>query len=118
MRHCTQAGTVALQTAVVPLQTPMFVAEQTPQAPDAWQAGALAGHWPSEAQAWQVCVPVLQIGVVPEQFVSATHATQTRGETLVRHSGVLPLQSVETAHCSTNTSVVWIPAVELLPSVG
>jgi len=96
----------------------MFVAEQTPHAPDAWQAGALPGHCASEAHAWQVCVPVLQIGVVPEQFESDTHATQTRGEALVRQSGVVPLQSLETAHCSTNTSVVWMPAVDVLPSVG
>jgi hypothetical protein len=65
-----------------------------------------------------VCVLVLQIGVVPEQLVSATHATQTRGETVVRQSGVEPLQSLDTAHCSTNTSVVCTPAVEELPSVG
>jgi hypothetical protein len=62
----------------------MFVAEQAPQAPEAWQAGALAGHWLSEAQAWQTCVPVLQTGVVPPQFVSVRQATQTRGETLPR----------------------------------
>ena len=65
-----------------------------------------------------MCVPVLQIGVVPEQLVSVTQATQTRGETLPRQRGVLPLQSLETAHCSTNTSVVWTPAVAALPSVG
>ena len=65
-----------------------------------------------------MCVPVLQIGVVPEQFVSDRQATQTRGETLPRQSGVAPLQSLATAHCSTNTSVVWTPAVDALPSVG
>jgi len=117
-RHCTHAGTAVSQIAVAPEQTPTFVAEQTPHAPDAWQAGALAGHCPSEAQGWQACVAVLQTGVVPEQFVSDKQATQTRGETLVRQSGVAPLQSVDTAHCSTNTSVVWIPAVDVLPSVG
>jgi hypothetical protein len=35
VRHCTQAGTLVLQTAVEPLQTPILVVEQTPQAPDA-----------------------------------------------------------------------------------
>ena len=35
VRHCTHAGTLALHTAVEPLQTPTFVAEQTPHAPDA-----------------------------------------------------------------------------------
>ena len=100
-RHCTQAGTGVSQIGVAPEQTPMFVAEQTPQAPDPWQAGALAGHCPSAAHAWQVWVPVLQIGVVPEQFVFDRHATQTRGETVVRQSGVAPLQSLDCAHCST-----------------
>ena len=33
-RHCTQAGTGVSQIGVAPEQTPMFVAEQTPQAPD------------------------------------------------------------------------------------
>ena len=50
-RQVTQAGTGVSQIGVAPEQTPMFVAEQTPQAPEAWQAGALAGHCPSEAQA-------------------------------------------------------------------
>lgn len=78
----------------------------------------MPGHCASAVQAWQVCVLVLQIGVVPEQFVFDTHATQTRGETVVRQSGVEPLQSLDTAHCSTNTSVVWMPATPELPSVG
>src|SRR6185503_5365157 len=117
-RHCTHAGTGVSQIGVDPEQTPMFVAEQTPQAPDVWQAGALPGHCPSEAQGWQVCVAVLQTGLVPEQFASDRQATQTRGDTLVRQSGVPPLQSLDTAHCSTNTSVVWMPAVDGLPSVG
>ena len=117
-RHCTQAGTGVSQIGVDPEQTPMLVAEQTPQAPDAWQAGALAGHWPSEAHGWQVCVPVLQIGAVPEQFVSARHATQTRGDTLPRQNGVAPLQSLDCAHCSTNTLVACAPEVAPSPSVG
>jgi len=63
-------------------------------------------------------VAVLQIGAVPEQLVSATHATQTRGETLVRQSGVAPLQSLDCAHCSTKTLVACAPAVAPSPSVG
>ena len=63
-------------------------------------------------------MPVLQIGVVPPQFVFDKQATQMRGETLVMHCDVPPLQSLDDAHCSTSTSVVWIPAVDVLPSVG
>ena len=118
-RHCTHAGTGVSQIGVAPLQTPMFVAEQTPHAPDAWQAGALPGHCASDAHAWQVCVPVLQIGVVPEQFVSDRQATQTRGDTLPRQSGVAAaavagLRALLDEH-------VWspaTPAVAPLPSVG
>ena len=110
-RHCTYAVTAVSQIGVDPLQTPMLLAEQTPHAPDDWQAGALPGHCASDAQAWQLCVPVLQIGVVPEQFVSDRQATQTRGDTLPRQSGVPPLQSLDCAHCSTRTFVVCVPAV-------
>ena len=50
-RHCTQVAVAVLQIGVDPLHRPMLVAEQAPHAPDAWQAGALTGHCPSEAQA-------------------------------------------------------------------
>jgi hypothetical protein len=45
----------------------VLVAEHWAQAPEAWQAGAAAGHSASPAQARQVCVVVLQTGVAPEQ---------------------------------------------------
>jgi hypothetical protein len=95
----------------------MLVAEQARQAPEAWQAGAPAGHWASDAQALQVWVVPSQTGVVPAQFVSARQATQTRGETLPRQYGVAPLQSLVCAHCSTSTLVGGAPAPAPLPSV-
>jgi hypothetical protein len=117
-RHCTQLAAPVSQIGVEPEQRPMLVAEQARHAPDAWQAGALAGHCASDAQAWQACVLVLHTGVVPEQFVSERQATQIRGETLVRQSGVAPLQSLDCVHCSTSTSVDGAPADAPLPSVG
>jgi hypothetical protein len=49
-RHWTQVAIDVSQIGVDPPQSPMFVAEQAPQAPEAWQAGAVPGHWESEAQ--------------------------------------------------------------------
>ena len=116
-KHCTHVAVGVSQMGVEPPHRPMLVAEQAPHAPDVWQAGAVAGHCASAVQGPQVCVPVLQIGVVPEQFASVTHATQTRGDAVVRHCGVDPLQSLDTAHCSTNTLVVCAPEVLLSLSV-
>jgi len=116
-RHCTQVAVGVSQTGVDPLQRPMLVAEHAPHAPDPWHAGAVDGHCASAAQGPQVCAPVLQIGVVPEQLVSVRHATQTRGDTLPRHCGVAPLQSLDTAHCSTSTLVACAPEVPLSLSV-
>jgi hypothetical protein len=45
-----------------------------------------------------VCVEVLQMGVVPEQFESVRHATHTFGDAVVRQRGVAPEQSVSPAH--------------------
>jgi hypothetical protein len=118
VRHCTQAGTAVSHTGVAPEQRPLLVAEHTPHAPDAWHAGALAGHCPSAAHAWHVCVAGSQTGVVPPQFVSDRHATHRRGDTLPRQCGVAPLQSLDCAHCSTNTLVACAPAWAPSPSVG
>jgi hypothetical protein len=115
-RHCTHAGTGVSQIGVAPEHRPRLVAEQTPHAPEAWQAGTLAAHCPSDAHAWQACVAVLQTGVVPEQFVSDKQATQRRGDTLPRQSGVAPLQSLDCAHCSTSTLVGGAPEPLPLPS--
>jgi hypothetical protein len=83
LRHCTQVAVLVLQIGVAPPHRPLFVAEQAPQAPDAWQAGAEAGQSASAAQARQVCV-ALQVGVVPLQFEDARQATQVFGDVLVR----------------------------------
>jgi hypothetical protein len=116
-RHWTQVAIDVSQTGVDPPQSPMLVAEQAPHAPEAWQAGAVPGHCESEAQGWHVCVPVLQTGFVPPQFVSERQATQTRGETVPRQYGVAPLQSLVSAHCSTRTLVGDAPEPPPLPTV-
>jgi hypothetical protein len=45
-----------------------LVAEHWPQAPEGSQAGVAPPHSPSPAQARQVCVAVLQTGVVPPHW--------------------------------------------------
>ena len=65
---------------------------------------------PSEAHGWQVCVRrVADRRRAARSSRPTRQATQTRGDTLVRQSGVAPLQSLDCAHCSTNTSVVCAP---------
>jgi hypothetical protein len=105
-RHCTQVAVLVSQTGVDPPQRPMLVAEQAPQAPDAWHAGALAGQSASVPQAWQAWVPALHTGVVPPQFALVRQATHTFGDTEVRQYGVVPLQSLLCEHWSTNTLAV------------
>jgi hypothetical protein len=78
----------------------------------------VAGHCESAVQGPQVCVAVLQMGVVPLQFESDRQATQMRGDAVVRHSAVVPLQSVFDRHFSTNTSVVSMVVVAEFPSDG
>ena len=90
---------------VDPLHRPMFVPEHAPQAPLGWQAGAVAGHCESAAHGPHVCVDE-HTGVVPEQFESVRHATQTCGDAVVRQYGVAPLQSPFCAHWSTKTLAV------------
>jgi hypothetical protein len=55
----------------------LFVAEHAPHAPLPRQTGAVDGHSASLAQARQTCVVELQVGAVPEQFVSVRHDTHT-----------------------------------------
>jgi hypothetical protein len=43
-----------------------FVAEHSPQAPDAWQAGVAPPHSPSPAQARHVLLATSHTGVAPE----------------------------------------------------
>ena len=54
----------------------VLVAEHWAQAPLAWQAGVAPGHSASPAQARQVCVAVLQTGVVPPHWAFDRHGTQ------------------------------------------
>jgi hypothetical protein len=52
--HGTQIAAAASQTGVAPVQRVAFVAEQTPQEPDGWQAGVAPPHSLSPPQARQV----------------------------------------------------------------
>ena len=54
----------------------MFVTEHWPHAPDAWQAGVAPLQSTSPPQARQVCVAVLQTGVVPPHWALDVHGTQ------------------------------------------
>jgi len=81
--HCafdTHGTHVALATShagVAPPQRLAFVAEQTPQAPDAWQAGVAPPQSPSPAHARQAWVAALQTGVAPPHCAFDTHGTQS-----------------------------------------
>ena len=75
--HGTQRPAATLQAGVAPTQSVAFVAEQTPQAPPGWQAGVVPPQSPSPAQARQLCVAALQIGVAPPHCPFDTHDTQT-----------------------------------------
>jgi len=106
LRHWTQVAVDVSQMGVEPPQRPMLVAEQAPQAPLDWQAGAGAGHCESAAQARQVWVDVSQTGVVPAQFPSDRQATHVLGDVEVRQRGVAPEQSLSCRHLSTKTLAV------------
>lgn len=109
-RHCTHVAFDVSQIGVDPPHNPGFAAEQAPHAPLVWHTGAVPGHSASAPQLRQLFVARSQIGVVLPQLAFDTQATQRRGETPVRHSGVAPLQSLLCVHCSTNTVVVCAPA--------
>ena len=74
--HGTQVPVVVRQAGVLPVHFDVLVAEQTPQAPDGWQAGVAPLQSPSPAQARQVWVPPSQTGVEPEQSAFARQRTQ------------------------------------------
>ena len=83
-----------LHAGIDPVQRVVFVAEQTPHAPEGWQAGvAPLPQSASVPQARQVWLVVSQTGVVPEQSASARHATQE--PVAVKQSGVAPVQRRE-----------------------
>jgi hypothetical protein len=115
-RHCTHVAVEVSQMGVVPPHRPRFVAEHAPHAPLDWQAGAVPGHWASDAQGPHVCVDAEQTGVVPEQFEPVRQATQMRGDADVRQYGVAPPQSEFETHFSAKTSVVCMPVVAPSPS--
>jgi hypothetical protein len=90
--HATQVPDPVSQTGVLPLQRVVLLAEQTPHAPEGWQAGSAPPHSLSPAQARQTCADGSQIGadgVV--QSLSARQATQV--PLVVSQSGVVPVQA-------------------------
>ena len=90
----TQVPLVTLQAGFAPVQRLVFVAEQTPHAPDGWQAGvAPPPQSASPLQPRQVWLVPSQTGVVPEQSAFARHATQLPVD--VKQSGVPPVQRSE-----------------------
>jgi hypothetical protein len=92
--QATQTLAVVSQTGVAPLQRVLLVAEQTPQAPDGWQAGFMPPHSLSPAQPRHVCVVPSQIGArALPQSASARQATQVPAAT--SHIGVAPAQALE-----------------------
>jgi hypothetical protein len=97
--HGTQTPAATLQAGVAPMQSVALVAEQTPQAPDVWQAGVEPPQSPSPAHARQVCVAALQIGVAPPHCAFDTHETQT--PPAVKQTGVVP------PHCALLVAEHW-----------
>jgi len=96
----TQVPFATLHAGIAGLQRVVLVAEQTPHAPDGWQAGvAPPPQSPSPAQPRQVWADGSQTGVVPEQSALARHETQVPAD--VRQSGVAPTQRRElpAEHC-------------------
>ena len=61
---------------MAPVQAALFDSEHWPQAPEVWQAGVEPPHSPSAAQARQLCVVVLQIGVLPPHWALLRQGTQ------------------------------------------
>jgi hypothetical protein len=85
----TQVPVGRSQAGVVPVHLVLLVAEQTPQAPDGWQAGVAPPQSTSPAQARQVCVAPSQAGVVPLQSALARQCTHLPA--LVSQRGVAPV---------------------------
>ena len=96
----TQVPVATLQAGIEPLHRVVLVAEQTPHAPDGWQAGvAPPPQSPSPVQPRHVWLFESQTGVVPEQSASARQVTHVPVD--VRQSGVAPVQRNElfAEHC-------------------
>jgi hypothetical protein len=97
--HGTQVALATSHAGVAPVHLMVFVAEQTPQAPDVWQAGVGPPHSLSPGQARQVCAVVLQTGVVLPHWAFETQGTQV--PVVVRQIGVAPLhaEALVAEHC-------------------
>ena len=91
--QATQVPEVVSQTGVVSLQRVVLLAEQTPHAPDGWQAGSAPPHSlspPQPRQTWRDGSQIGADGVV--QSGSPRQATQV--PLLVSHSGAVPVQAL------------------------
>ena len=84
----TQVPLVVRQAGVVPVHLLVLVAEQTPHAPEAWQAGVPPPQSVSPAHARQLCVAPLHTGVVPPHWAFEVQETQLPAAVL--HTGVAP----------------------------
>ena len=86
--HGTQVPADTRQAGVLPVHLLALLAEQTPHAPDGWQAGVAPPQSLSPPHARQVCVDRLQTGVVPPHWAFDVQATQLPAEVL--QTGVVP----------------------------
>jgi hypothetical protein len=95
----TQVPVATLQAGIDPLHFVLLVAEQTPHAPEGWQAGVAPPQSPSPPQARQVWLVPSQIGVAPLQSALARQATQLPEG--AKQSGVPPVQRrlLPAEHC-------------------
>jgi hypothetical protein len=90
-RQPTHAPVAVAHTGVAPTHAVLFVGEQAPQAPFAWQAGDTPPHSPSAAHARHACVPWSQMGVAPLQVEAVRQPTHVPVTAL--HTGVAPTQA-------------------------
>ncbi|MFL5303690.1 MAG: hypothetical protein ACJ8F1_00680 [Polyangia bacterium] len=89
----TQVPFGTSQTGVEALQRVLFVAEQTPHAPDGWHAGSAPPHSLSVPQPRQVWVAPSQMGAIAvPQSLSLRQATQV--PLVVSQSAVVPVHAV------------------------
>jgi hypothetical protein len=86
----SQMPRVVLHVEVGPVQAPLFVAEQTPQAPFGSQAGVAPPHWASLAHPTHAWVARSHTGVAPRHWALLVHGTQR--PVAASHAGVVPPQ--------------------------
>jgi hypothetical protein len=92
-RQATQVPVVGSHAGVVAPHFVLFVAEQTPHAPEGSHAGATPPHSPSPEHPRHVCVVASQTGVVPEHCAAERQPT---------HEPVTALQTGDVPmHCLT-----------------